>query len=148
MNQLELKKKISDLFIVRENDGSYNLFGKYSIKLEEGLYKVNLYGENNSYLFSSLKHAVTWCVFEKNNKQKEQNRIVELDELLGSLDAIILQHTNILKKVKVQEDKQIILAKLYEEKIKKKQALEEIEKYTTISRYLQGKKYKENTLKS
>jgi hypothetical protein len=148
MNQLELKKKINELFIVREDDGSYNLFGKYSIKLEEGLYKVSVCGENSNFIFSSLKHAVTWCVFEKNNKQKEQNRIVELDQLLASLDAIIMQHTKILKKAKIKEDQIIISAKLFEQKIKKKQALEEIEKYTTISRYLQGKKYKENTLKS
>lgn len=148
MNKNDLKKKISDLFIVKEDDGSYNLFGKYIIKNEHGLYIVKVYEDTIQTTFSSLKHAVTWCVFEKNNKQKEVKRIAELDEILGSLDAMILQHTNMLKKSDNLENKAIIHAKLLEERLRKRQALQEIEKYATISRYLQTKKYTENTIKS
>lgn len=147
MNNIDLKKKINDLFIVRENDGTYNLFGKYIIQQESGFYRVTYTDENISNIFSSLKHAVTWCVFEKNNQQKEVKRIVELDENLASLDAMILQHTSLLKKMKDTSGREILYAKLCEEKLKKRQALLEIEKYATISRHMQNKKYIENTLK-
>lgn len=148
MNKTDLKNKIVDLFIVKENDGSYNLFGKYTITNEKGLYVVRLVEDNVKNTFSSLKHAVTWCVFEKNNKQKEVRRIAELDDILGSLDAIILQHTKMLQKTNDSSSKSIIYAKLFEERLKKRQALQEIEKYATISRHLQNKKFAENTLKS
>ena len=147
MNKVDLKKKINDLFIVRENDGTYNLFGKYIIKQENETYKVIYSDENIINIFSSLKHAVTWCVFEKNNQQKEVKRIIELDECLASLNAMILQQTAILKKSKDISDREILYAKLCEGKLKKRQALSEIEKYATISRHMQNKKYVENTLK-
>jgi hypothetical protein len=143
MDKITLKKKISDLFIVRENDGSYNLFGKYTVVPENNTYKVNITGEQEYLHFSSLRNAVTWCVFDKNNKYKEVKRIHELDELISSLDVIIAQHTKLLEKTN-NEDKYIYSAKLAEGKYKKKQALQEIEKYANISRYWQRKKFNEN----
>jgi hypothetical protein len=143
MDKITLKKKISELFIVRENDGSYNLFGKYAVVPVNNTYKLNVIGEPEYYFFSSLRNAVTWCVFDKNNKYKEVKRIHELDELISSLDVIIAQHTKLLEKTK-NEDKYIYSAKLAEGKYKKKQALQEIEKYASISRYWQRKKFNEN----
>lgn len=143
MDKITLKKKISDLFIVRENDGSYNLFGRYTVVPENNAYKVYVTGELEYYTFSSLRNAVTWCVFDKNNKYKEVKRIHELDELIGSLDVIIAQHTKLLQKTN-SEDKYIYSAKLAEGKYKKKQAIQEIEKYANISRYWQRKKFNEN----
>lgn len=143
MDKVTLKKKINDLFIVRENDGSYNLFGKYTVIPENNSYKVNVNGETDFLHFSSLRNAVTWCVFEKNNKYKEVKRIHELDELISSLNVIIAQHTKLLEKT-TSEDKYIFSAKLAEGKVKKKQAMKEIEEYANISRYWQRKKFSEN----
>lgn len=143
MDKVTLKKKINDLFIVRENDGSYNLFGKYTVIPDNNSYKVNVNGETEFLHFSSLRNAVTWCVFEKNNKYKEIKRIHELDELISSLNVIIAQHTKLLEKT-TSEDKYIYSAKLAEGKVKKKQAIKEIEEYANISRYWQRKKFSEN----
>jgi len=143
MDKITLKNKIADLFIVRENDGSYNLFGKYLIKKEVDAFRVFLEENNNPYEFSSLRNAVTWCVFEKNNKLKETKRIHELDELISSLDVLIAQHTKLAEKTK-NEDKDIYCAKLIENKYRKKQALSEIEEYVNLSKYWQNKKFAEN----
>lgn len=144
MDKVTLKNKINDLFIVREDDGSYNLFGKYLIKKEQNSFKVFLEESNDPYEFSSLRNAVTWCIFEKNNKLKETKRIHELDELISSLDVLIAQHTKLVKKTK-NEDKYIYCAKLAENKYRKRQALSEIEGYANLSRYWQNKKFAENT---
>lgn len=144
MDNQFLKTKIEDLFIVKENDGSYNLFGKYVIFPESSnLYKVSILGEQTSYSFSSLRNAVTWCVFEKNKKYKEIKRIYELDELIGSLEVSIAQNKKLLERAK-EMDKYIFAAKLEEAKYKKRNAIREIEEYATLSRHWQTKKFKEN----
>lgn len=142
MDKATLKSKINDLFIVRENDGSYNLFGKYVIQKQNHVYRV-LLEDNVTFDFSSLRNAVTWCVFEKHNKSKEIRRIHELDELIGSLDVLIAQHSKLLEKTK-NDDKYIYSAKLVENKKRKRQALLEIEEYANLSRHWQTKKFAEN----
>lgn len=147
MNKYDIRKKIKELFIVQEDDGSYNLFGSYIVNpTEEGTFKVLVVDgqyHRDVIELSSLKYAVSWCVFEKNNKHRERDRILELDETISNLNVNILQHTKLAQK-RALPDKFIYLAKLYEEKLKKKQAMEEIEKYTAFSRYLQSRKYEES----
>lgn len=149
MNSKELKNKIRDLLIFRDNDGSYHLFGTYTIVPNNGYYSVILNEEpQNIHIFSSLKHAVTWCVFDKNNKYKEVKRILELDSTLSSLDVSIAQHKKLVKNNnKNIQDRYIYLAKLNEEKLKKQAALSEINNYITLSKHWQSKKFAENQVK-
>lgn len=145
MNKSYLQKKIRDLFIVQEYDGSYNLFGTYIIKQQNGGYRVETLGNRDvpTLEFSALKYAVSWCVFERNNKHKELKRLVELDQTVGSLEVAIAQHQKILNKT-TAPDKFIFLAKLDEHRIRKKRAIEELTQYTALSRYIQEKKYQES----
>lgn len=145
MNKKELVGKIQDLFIVREYDGSYNLFGKYIIQPnDKGSYIVTFRDNDTVLDFGTLRHAVTWCVFQKNNKYKEIKRIYELDALLGSLDVSIAQHKRLADKARTIESRSIFLAKLDEEKRKKRLILEEINYYAELSKYWQNKKFQEN----
>lgn len=144
MNRKDFKEKIQDLFIVRENDGSYVLFGKYSIvPTNNNEYIVNIFGEKETYTFFTLRHAVTWCVFEKNRKYKEIKRVHELDNELVSIEASIENHERLVLKSK-DENKYIYQAKLYEEKLKKRKMLQEINEFATLSKYMQNKKFAEN----
>jgi len=144
MIKSNLEKKIKDIFIVEEYDGSYNLFGTYIIRNENGLYKVAM--PRDPYFkeldFSSLQYAVTWCVFEKTRKNKENKRVYELDRYIGALDVAIAQHTKLLKK-RPLPDKYIYIAKLAEDKYKKRLALKELSGYTSLSKYIQTNKFKE-----
>lgn len=147
MNKKELVTKIKDLFIVRENDGTYNLFGKYLIKQNQhGTYSVNVLDNDDRITleFSSLRNAVTWCVFEKNRKYKEIKRIHELDDFLSSIDAMIAQHRRLIERNKNSEDKHIFMAKLFEERLKKRKAIEEMNEYASLSKHWQTKKFAEN----
>lgn len=149
MNRKDIKNKIHDLLIIKNDDGSYHLFGQYLIIPNNGFYKLSKLDDNNkSYYFSSLKNAVTWCVFDNNRKYKEIRRIEELDSLVSSLDVAIAQHKKLVSnKDKNAEDRYIYMAKLYEEKLRKQQALSEINEFVTLSKFLQTKKFAENQVK-
>lgn len=144
MIRKDLVRKIHDLFIVREYDGSYNLFGKYIVHEIDGLYKVTVIDDDKFGVFSTLKNAVTWCVFEKNNKYKEKRRLEELDDLLASIDVNIAIHAKLVQRTLDLEDKSIYEAKLVEEKRKKRHLLKEINSYTDMSKYMQRRKYDES----
>lgn len=144
MNKKELSNKISDLLIFRDEDGSYFLFGKYRI-IPDNLGDFQVLTDNEFvHNFSSLKNAVTWCVFDKNKKYKDIRRIVELDDMLGGIDVSIAQHKRLVEKTVSYDDKSIYLAKLYEEKLKKRTWTEEINTYIKVSKNWQSKKFREN----
>lgn len=144
MNKSNLVKKIKDVFIVAEDDGSYNLFGTYIIRPDRDIFK--LYVLNNPDVglieFSTLKYAVTWCVLDKNKKAKEIKRVQELDSYIESLNVNIAQYRKLIIKNENQ-DKYIYLAKLGEDKLKRSQAIKEIDWYTSVSKHIQSKKYQE-----
>jgi hypothetical protein len=147
MNKRDIVTKIKDLLIVREDDGSYNLFGKYKVIRCKNGYSVTIYDEPVGYPFSSLKHAVTWCIFEKFQKHKEIRRIVEIDDALGSIDVAIAQHKKLIDKNNDKDCKSIYYAKLIEEKRKKRALTQEIELYIATSKHWQTKKFAENQVK-
>lgn len=142
MNPKDLKNKIKDLLIIKNDDGTYHLFGKYQIE-RIGVNNYVVFTQETKLEFSSLRHAVTWCVFDKNNKYKEVKRIYELDGLLGSLDVNISQHTRLAEKY-ADETKDIYLAKLYEDKLRKKQVINELAEFINLSKHWQSKKFAEN----
>jgi hypothetical protein len=144
MNKKELSNKINDLLILRDEDGSYFLFGKYRIIPDKlGNFQV-INNDEFIHNFANLKNAVTWCVFDKNKKYKDMRRIVELDDMLGGIDVSIAQHKRLADKTISFEDKSIYLAKLYEDKLKKRSWTQEINAYIKISKHWQTKKFDEN----
>jgi len=142
VTKTDIKTKIKDLFIVREDDGSYNLFGRYLIENKDGEYLLQERGEDTFYVFYFLKHAVTWCVLNNNKNYKDVRRVLELDNELVSLDAAIQNHTRLVDKK--CENSSIYSAKLQEAKLKKRKILEEINTYTALSKHIQSRKYKDN----
>jgi hypothetical protein len=144
MNKIDIKNKIHDLFISRENDGTYNLFGKYIISSVNGQYHLVKNDDTTEPLiFNSLKHAVTWCVFDKANKYKEVKRVYELDNDLVSADALIANYNRLMVNCN-NSNKYIYKAKLIEQKLKKRKMLDEINDFTGLSKYMQSKKFAEN----
>jgi len=143
----ELTPRLKDLLIVRGGDGSYHLFGKYKIVKDiHGYFRVeNTKKISEPIRFGSLKHAVTYCVFEKNNRKEYNKRILELDDSLCSLDAAIAMHKKLLLSKKPLEDKAIFLTKLEEEKRKKRRLSEEMGYYVETSKRWQYRVYQENS---
>ena len=142
VTKTDIKTRIKDLFIVREDDGSYNLFGRYLIENKDGEYLLQERGEDTLHVFYFLKHAVTYCVLNNNKNYKDVRRVLELDNELVSLDAAIQNHTRLVDKK--CENSSIYSAKLQEAKLKKRKVLEEINTYTALSKHIQSKKYRDN----
>jgi hypothetical protein len=134
-------KRLSELSIVQGPDGSYFLFNKYSIKKNNGYYIVEIDRIASTISFNLLKNAVAWCTYDKRNNIYETNRIYNLDNKLSSIDAAILVHQKLAKKAKNLEEKLIYLAKLGEEKMEKKQILEELDNYVASSKIWQDKQF-------
>lgn len=136
----QLTTDIKDMLIVRDELGNYELFGKYRIEqYKNGLCKVIRFRYAEEHMFSSLKNAFIWCIFNKNSKISESKRIKELDFLLDSLNTRLYQQSRLYLKSKTPDIKFIYLAKIHENKIKRNQILKEIKTFTSISRYCQHK---------
>jgi hypothetical protein len=88
-----------------------------------------------------LKHAVTWCTYDKRNRIMESKRILDLDHQLTSLDSAIAIHQNLTKRTKNTEDKLIYLAKMGEEKVRRSRICKELEQYVVESKLWQAKRF-------
>ena len=135
-------EKLADLSVFQNADGSYYLFNKYIIRKIDGRYLVThqSLAESNTY-FYVLKHAVTWCTYDKRNRIMDSKRILDLDNRLTSIESSIAIHQNLSKKTKDVENKLIYLAKLGEEKIQRSIIARELERYVSESKYWQAKRF-------
>lgn len=136
----ELTDSVGDIAIFKNDNGSYMLFNDYTIfKTDNDDYLVKIGPETVS--LSSLKHAVTWCIYDKRHKTSDSVRIVELDQILSSIDISIIIHKRLIKTSKNVEDKLIHLAKLSREQLKRKQVQDQLSQYIIESKRWQEKKF-------
>ena len=132
---------LQDIVIYQESDGSYNLYSVYVITKQNGYYKVTAPSVQQPLMFNSLKNSVTWCSFDKRCKIDASKRIIELDQRLAGVETDIIIHQNLINKTKKIDDKLVYLAKLGEDKIKRKQMREELEGYISESVNWQNKRF-------
>jgi len=134
--------KLADISIVQESDGSYLLFNKYSIRKIDNEYRVShTYLAESNISFYVLKHAVTWCTYDKRNRIMESKRILDLDRQLTSIESAIEIHQKLSRKTTNLDSKLIYLAKLGEEKLKRTQINAEIEQYISESKNWQANRF-------
>jgi peptide methionine sulfoxide reductase MsrB len=118
---------IQKIIIYQDSDGSYTAYGKYHIvKNSEGMYKVSIAGTHTFNYFYKLKNAAAWCSFDKRMLYKEANRLLHLDQMVFSMDTEIQIHSKLMKKSKNEEATLIYLAKLTNNKTKKRSFTNEI----------------------
>jgi hypothetical protein len=67
-----------------------------------------------------------------------------LTKIRNIRNAAIINHERLLLKGGT-ENKYIYQAKLYEEKLKKRKLLDEINQFATLSKYMQTRKFQENS---
>jgi len=137
----ETINKLADLSVCRDQAGSYHLFDKYVIKRIKDEYIVTVNSFDTSKTFYTLKHAVAWCTYDKRNKIVDSNRIYDLDKKVAGLESTIQGHQKLIKSAKNMDDKLIYLAKLGEEKMRKRQLYEELGHYIAISKSWQTNRF-------
>lgn len=132
---------LADLSVFRDTDGSYHLFDKYVIRRLNDEYIVTVNSFDTTKTFYTLKHAVAWCTFDKRNRILDSNRIYDLDKKVAGLESIIQGHQKLIKTAKNMDDKLIYLAKLGEEKMKKRQLHDELGRYIATSKSWQTSRF-------
>lgn len=137
----EFNAKLGDKAIFLNEDGTYEFFNKYCIKAFENGYEISFKFNSNLKYFSTLKSAVTWCIFDVRNKLSKTQRIEYLDKMLSGTELNILQHRKLVKKTKDLDLKLIFLAKLSEDENKKKAYLAELSEYINESKIMQSQNF-------
>ena len=138
---------LEDVIIFQNTDGSYELFNTYCInKTSKDNYIVTMLTTFTTHQFHTLKHAVAWCTFDKRNMLSQANRIIILDNLLAGIEVDITLHTKIFKNAKNSNDKLIFLAKLSEDKLKKRRFTDELYTYINDSKKWQTNRFNRKPL--
>jgi hypothetical protein len=89
----ELFNKLTDVIIYQKSKNSVCLFEQYTItRNDSNQYIVNKHFVLDMLSFSSLKHAVCWCIYDKRNKIVDCSRIHELDRRYCSVNIAIDIH--------------------------------------------------------
>ena len=134
-------QSLSSISVFQDKTGTYHLFNKYTINKVNDSYAVELHLVADKKSFYALKTAVAWCTFDKQNKIVDCNRIYDLDKRLSSIDSAIAIQQRLVKNAKDVDYKMIHLAKLGEEKMKRKLASDELDSYVQQSKIWQTKKF-------
>lgn len=137
----EFSSKYKDVLILQNEDGSYELFDKYLITKHDAGYLITSRYSSDGKIFSSLKNAVTWCIFDNKNKIHQTNRIEYLDKMLAGTDVNISVHKRLIDKTSDIEHKLIYVSKLSQEQVRKKEMLEELDDFIIQSKNWQTRKF-------
>lgn len=133
--------ELQDLSVFKDTDGTYQLFNKYTITKVDSNYEITGPSVINSTVFFTLKNAVAWCSFDRRVKVSDCKRILQLDHNLAGIETSILQHQRLAKNAKSVDDELIYIAKLGEERLKRKQMTVEMNSYIQESRNWQLKRF-------
>jgi hypothetical protein len=133
-------RSLQDIIVYQDPDGKYQLFETYSIEKVDDVFIVSGIRLAKNLTFSVLKNAVTWCTYDKRNRIQESNEILNLDHKLNRINSDISIRQLMAKKAKNPDDKLIYIAKIGEDKIKRKQMTERLDGYIRESRNWQIKR--------
>jgi len=137
--------KLQEIAIFQNNDGTYEVFNSYFIDKQPTGATVTLHNGDTINSFSNLKNALCWCIFDKKGRYATATRIIELDLKLAAIEVNINIHQKLFKKTRDTDTKLIYLAKLNEDKYKKRNITEELNNYLQESDKWQQRSYKLKT---
>ena len=142
------KKDLASLaenIVFEDSDGSYQLYGEYSIKKDADKYIVY---KNHTYVvenFFSLRNAVIYTTLDKRNMIMDAKRLLELDVLQeGSITSISLYRT-LMNKTKDIEKKSLYSTKLKEGSMRKAIIEKELYSYAISSKRWQEYRFSQVT---
>lgn len=142
--QLTTTNNTSNILLLQVDDNNHILFGKYAITKENNSYVLRMDNDDKERTFSTLKTAVTWCVFNERKKTVECKQIEQIDCKLSSLEVDILQKTKVLNNTKDEKFKFVYISKIEEDNMKKKILLKQLNRFINISKAWQDKKFNDS----
>jgi hypothetical protein len=139
--------KLESQLIYQELDGSYVLFGEYTINQTPNGCVLEKTHTFTVLTFTELRNAVTWATFDKLNKVIECNRILELDLQLSGASENMKVHDRLCKATTDLDKKTVFLNKLTEDRVKKRRILSELEDFVTKAKAWQYQQFEQNAIK-
>lgn len=124
--------------IIVDTDHGYLVFNQYYIERNNQTYTLIRRGDEKEFMFSKLRHAITYAILHKNYKLYEAGRVHELDRMLESIDVEKRIQEKKKKKLKVDEFilKTIKLQSIFDKRTKFEQ---ELDKYIIVAKDCQHK---------
>jgi hypothetical protein len=134
-------------FIWRNDEGEYELFGKYRIVANRPGYTVychaNAVGE-----FSSTKTAVSWCVADKYRNYNLAREIYTTDSRLTAVSNDVFVRAGVANRSKRADFRESIDIKLESKIIRRKELEKQLTKCVNLAKYLQQKGFDNETARS
>ena len=142
----EFKRNLDNM-IVKENDGSYIVFGKYRVAQHLYGYMVSTWSDD-IHCFDSKRNAVSWCVADKFNQLTLANTILNLDRRKQTLTADIYCRQSIGKRSQSTHSYEIINMKVQPKQILLNSVSSELEKCVNSAKYMQIRGFSNETART
>ena len=142
------KKEIANLsenIVFEDQDGTYHLYGDYSIKKNTDKYVLTKRGTFTVIPFFNLRNAVIYTSFDKRNMIMDAKRMVELDTLQEGTESSIQIYRSLMNKTKDLEKKTIYSAKFNEGRNRKTRIEQELTTYALNSKRWQEQMFNQVT---
>ena len=142
-----LYKEFPDIFpnlLWSNEDGSYNVFGKYTIEPKKPGYRV-FCSATEVGTFSSSRSALSWCIADKNKAYKTAQELLETDRKLTWITQDIATRAAIGDKSRDPGLREIILTKLESKIILKKLLENQLTKCINWAKYVQQQGFDNET---
>jgi hypothetical protein len=122
--------------IWKNSDGNYTVFGRYSIVKETAGYRVHC-ALSDVGVFHSSKSALSWCIADKFKQYNIARDLIQLDNNLYHLTTDISARAAIGDRTKDADQREIILTKLENKILKKKEIENRLAKCVNRAKYYQ-----------
>ena len=119
--------KILPNLIFQNEDGSFEVFGRYVIKKEKSVFHVYC-SDTKTGVFTSAKTALSWCIATKFSNYNLARDILILDNKLRSLTNDITTRASVADRSKNPLFRETVETKLESKIIHKKQVEEQLTK--------------------
>lgn len=130
--------------IWKDSNGNYIVFGRYRIIKEKSVYRVYS-ALTDVGVFYSSRSALSWCIADKFMKYNMAREIMQLDNNLHHLTVDIGARAGIGDRTKNTEQSEIILVKLENKILKKKEIENRLSKCVNWAKYYQQQGFDNET---
>jgi hypothetical protein len=142
----ELKQVMPNM-IWRDDNGDYEVFGKYKIIPQHPGYEVWTHATCVG-VFTSTKTALSWCIADKYRDYNLARELLNIDNYLSHLSNDIFTRAAVAsrtKKIQLRED---IETKLETKIIRRKELEKQLDKCINLAKYLQQRGFNNETARS
>jgi len=130
--------------ILQNSKGEYEVFGRYRIVREKDGYRV-FCSLTDIGLFHSTRTALSWCIADKYDRLNVARKILDLDNNLHFLTVDIKSRASIGDRAKTADHHEIILTKLENKIIQKKEIENRLAECVNWAKYYQQRGFDNET---